>query len=192
MLESNQQPNTEQSIQQVAPASMSSPVQSKAKTRILSKPILILWALLLVLLFAASTATAYVLGRRGQKVIIKPPDVLPITLPPEAVVISECVPGHGKRYILPKDIPNGPIYNVKDSKVIAVEYIYKASELYTNPDRLSNTVVPFMKNYKTDHFVTNLGKLKTGDLEEVRNVPIHLTMFVVPKSEAQKITCPKS
>ena len=46
----------------------------------------------------------------------------PINLPKETIVLNECVPGRGKQYIETKNIPVGPIYDVRNSEVIAIEY----------------------------------------------------------------------
>jgi hypothetical protein len=93
--------------------------------------------------------------------------------------------------VLPKDIPNGPIYNVVNSKVIAVEYNYKAVDLFVNPNRLSETIIPLTKNYQVDHFTTSIGELKGGTTAEAQQVPVRLIMYVVPQAEADAITCAK-
>lgn len=145
----------------------------------------------LVVLCLASIAGAYVIGKHGQRVIVRRPAPPPITLPPQAIVFTECVPGLGKQYGLPKDIPNGPIYNVKNSKVIAVEYNYKAVDLFLNPNRLSDTIIPLTKNYQVDHFTSSIGELKGGSAAEAQQVPVRLIMYMVPQSEADTISCAK-
>lgn len=148
--------------------------------------------LLMLLAVAGSIFGAYLYGKRGVRIVERAPTPPPVTLPPQAIVVTECVAGLGKQYVLPKDIPNGPIYNVKNSKVIAVEYNYKAADLFLNPNRLSETVIPFTKNYQVDHFTTSIGELKGGGTEaQVQQVPIRLIMYVVPKEEADAITCKK-
>jgi zona occludens toxin (predicted ATPase) len=145
----------------------------------------------LFLVFIAAMFGAYSYGKHGERVIVKKPDAPPISLPPQAIVMNECVAGVGKQYVIPKDIPNGPIYDVKNSKVIAVEYNYKAADLLNNPTKLSDTVIPLTKNYEIDHFSTstNLIENPTFNLSEVQNIPVHLVFYVVPQSEAQSITC---
>jgi hypothetical protein len=134
---------------------------------------------------------AYMYGKHGQKIIIRRPTPPPVTLPPQTIVVTDCVPGLGKQYVLPKDIPNGPIYNVVNSKVIAVEYNYKAVDLFVNPNRLSETIIPLTKNYQVDHFTTSIGELKGGTTAEAQQVPVRLIMYVVPQAEADAITCAK-
>jgi hypothetical protein len=148
--------------------------------------------IMLILLFIVCVVSAFLVGKHGQHVVYRLPPAPPITLPPQAVVVADCVAGLGKQYVIPKDIPVGPIYDVKNSKVIAVEYNYKAVDLFINPDRLSNTVIPLTKNYQIDHFTTTIGDLKGGSAQDAQNVPVHLTMYVVSKAEANNIKCPSS
>ncbi len=145
----------------------------------------------IIALIIGAIVGAYFYGKHGERVVIRPPSPPPITLPPQAIVVTDCVPGLGKQYVLPKDIPNGPIYNVKNSKVIAVEYNYKAGDIFINPNRLSETIIPLTKNYQVDHFTTSIGELKGGTAAQAQEVPIRLIMYVVPAAEADAITCSK-
>ncbi len=155
------------------------------------KKLKILLIFLLVCLIVGGVVGAYLIGKRGQRIIYQRPTPPPVTLPAQAIVVTDCVKGLGKQYVLPKDIPNGPIYNVKNSKVIAVEYNYKAGDLFINPNRLSETVIPLTKNYQVDHFTTSIGELKGGTEAEVQQVPIRVIMYMVPKAESDAITCTK-
>lgn len=148
--------------------------------------------LLIFLLVAVCSIVAFSIGKSGQKVVYRQPVPPPIALPPQAIVVAECVPGLGKQYVIPKDIPNGPIYDVVNSKVIAVEYNYKSVDLFLDPNRLSDTIIPFMKSYQIDHFTTSIGELKAATLAEAQSVPIHLTMYVVPDKVAKQIKCGNS
>jgi len=53
----------------------------------------------------------------------------PLKVPDDATVVAQCTPGEGKQYIAPKDIPNGPIYNVWNNKVIGLEYMLPESDI---------------------------------------------------------------
>ena len=144
--------------------------------------------LIVVVLFLVSglIAGAYVLGKRSAPKQEAPTvTAKPITLPPEAIVTAECVPGRGKQYIIPKDIPVGPIYDVNNGNVIAIEYNISIVDLLSNPDTFSDTLNALMKNYSTDHFTLVPSPPKPG--QQVSEV--HLIMFVVPKEEAASITC---
>src|SRR3990167_8563123 len=99
-------------------AQPSAPAPRKAK-KFGSKFIIIF--IVFVLSLGAAAAAGYQIGK-GKKEVVQPPAVKPISLPPEAIVTAECVPGRGKQYIIPKDIPQGPIYDVNGDKVIAIEY----------------------------------------------------------------------
>jgi len=106
-------------------------------------------------------------------------------LPPQAVVVANCVPGRGKQYIIPKDIPVGPIYDVENSKVIAIEYNLDLAQVESNPDTFSNAIIGLTQNYPADHII--LSPATTGANASPSNV--HLIMFVVTKAEANNITC---
>lgn len=130
-------------------------------------------------------ASAYLFGKSQSETIIKPPEPQPINLPKQAVVVNECIEGRGKQYILPKDIPQGPIYDVVNSKVIAVEYNLSIEEIQTNPDAFSNTILKLTQDYPVDHF-SLVPATEEGE-DTLKNV--HLIMFVVSKEEAKAITC---
>jgi hypothetical protein len=149
--------------------------------------------ILVVVLFVASNTAAFFIGKHGQQIIYRKPIPPPITLPAQAIVVNQCVPGLGKQYVIPKDIPHGPIYDVLNSKVIAVEYNYKAQDVFLDPNRLSNTIIPFVRNYQIDHFITTLGldQLKASStLADAQSLPIHIVMYIVSSKDAAKITCP--
>lgn len=154
---------------------------------------LFLIVIIFVLLVAAS-ATSYIFGKRNERIVYRPPEQPLISLPPEATIMNECVKGAGKQYVIPKDLPTGPIYDVHNGKVIAVEYNYKAVTLLAEPTKLSDTIMPLTKNYKIDHFTTSVAETKKSSLtlSEVQNLPIHVIFYVVPQAEADSITCSNS
>ena len=157
---------------------------NRAGLRIFSSFVLVLFLLIIF------SSTFYFIGKHGQKVIIKAPTPPPITLPKQTILVSNCVAGLGKEYIIPSDIPTGPIYYTQNRKVIAVEYNYKAVDIYLNPQLLSNAIIPLTKNYQISSFTTSIGSLAASSTQEAQNDQIQLTMYVVPKAVAQKITCP--
>jgi len=109
----------------------------------------------------------------------------PINLPKETIVLNECVPGRGKQYIETKNIPVGPIYDVRNSEVIAIEYSLGVNGLLKNPDQFSKTLLALTTDNPVDHFDIVLQRPKAGDTDQM----ISLIMFVVSKDEAAKITC---
>ena len=137
-------------------------------------------------LFAASTFGAFLIGKQNKEtakvavVVAKP-----INLPKEAIVLNECIPGRGKQYIEPKNIPAGPIFDVRNSEVIAIEYSLGVNGLLKNPDQFSKTLLALTTDNPVNHFDIVLQRPKAGDTDQM----ISLIMFVVSKEEAAKITC---
>lgn len=131
---------------------------------------------------------AYFYGKSHERVVIKAPPLQPVNLPAQAVVVTDCVPGRGKQYVLPKDIPQGPIYDVKNSKVIAIEYNLNLEQIQSDPDSFSNTILDLARKYPVDHFSIVPVAPKQGQTLQ----SIHLIMFVVSKDEAKSIKCDTS
>jgi hypothetical protein len=148
-----------------------------------SKKILLI--VFLVILFIGSTTGAYLFGRSNERIVVKEVEIKPLNLPPQAVLLEECTVGRGKQYILPKDIPIGPIYDVVNNKVVALEYNLNLKDIESNPDSLSNTILQLTRDYPVDHFSLVPAPVKEG--EGLEN--ILLIMFVVSKEEAKAITC---
>jgi hypothetical protein len=148
---------------------------------------LIAIVLLIVILFAGATTTAFYIGKHKRIVVTVVPSQ-PINLPPSAIVAAACVPGRGKQYIIPKDIPQGPIYDVENGKVIAIEYLIDLQqlEISSNSDAFSSTLLTLVKNYQVDH----LEILPVAQQTETTDDLVHIIMFVVSKSVANSITCP--
>jgi hypothetical protein len=108
-----------------------------------------------------------------------------IDLPKETIVLNECVVGRGKQYIETKNIPVGPIYDVRNSEVIAIEYSLGVNGLLKNPEQFSQTLLALTTDNPVDHFDIVLQRPKAGDTDQM----ISLIMFVVSTDEANKITC---
>jgi hypothetical protein len=140
---------------------------------------------LAILIFAGSVYGAYRVGKGHQKVITVAPTPKPLSLPPQAVVIEECVIGRGKQYILPKDIPGGPIYDVVNNKVVALEYSLNVTSIQSNPEYLSEAILRLTRDYPVDHFSVAPVTPKQG--QPVSD--FHIIMFIVSKDESAKITC---
>lgn len=105
-----------------------------------------------------------------------------LQIPEGATVISECAAGRGKQYILPKDIPMGPVYNVYDGKVTSVEYMLSQEEVLASKDFLD---LP-LENVKYDHI--NIGLLSKGH-SGYPDPHYHVDVFTITNEEASKITC---
>jgi len=137
-----------------------------------------------ILILGLAIGGSYLFGRSHEKIVIKEPEIKPINLPPQAVVLNECAPGRGKQYILPKDIPVGPIYSVVNSKVIAIEYSLDLVKLLDGSDVFSDTILSLVNEYPTNHLSIIPDNPNPALLKRVQ-----LIMFVVPKEEANKIAC---
>lgn len=144
----------------------------------------VLIVFVIIILFAGSIIAAFYIGKAKRELV---PYVYsqPISLPPQAIVVSSCTVGRGKQYIIPKDIPIGPIYDVVNNKVIAIEYTIDINALLSDPNTFSNTLLLLTKNYSVDHFTVVPAAPQPGSTDE----NIHLIMFVVSKAKAASITC---
>jgi len=170
-------PDSPPEVSHEAPAAVST--AKKLPTKIM------LAAFVAVLLLGAVAGFSYQTGKNNvPKPVVEAPK--PINLPKEATLVSECTPGRGKQYIEPKDIrAGGPMYDVKNDKVIAIEYTLGLQALATNSDQFSSTILKLTKNYPVDHLSVVPEPPKPGDTDQY----LHLIMFVVSKAEANSITC---
>lgn len=145
--------------------------------------IMVIFFVVLILL-GATSVVSYAIGKRHHPAtVVGAPK--PINLPSEAIVTADCVIGRGKQYIIPKNIPVGPIYDVENSKVIAIEYVLGLRAVATNSDQFSDTLLRLTRDYPVDHFSIVPEQPKPGDTDQF----IHLIMFIVSKDEANRITC---
>ncbi len=157
----------------------------------------IIKGLILVIIILGLCVGAFFLGKHHEKVIVQAPPTQPINLPPQAIVLTNCMPGRGKQYIIPKDIPNGPIYDVQNSKVIAIEYNLNVQQLFTNSDTFSNAILSVVKNYPVNHLSIEPATTSTAQGSSAANQQglsenIHLIMFIVSAADANSITCKAS
>lgn len=105
-----------------------------------------------------------------------------LVVPEGATVISECAKGRGKQYVLPKDIPQGPVYNVYNGKVTSIEYMLGQEDVLRNKDYLN---LP-LENVRYDHI--NIGLLSKGH-SGFPEPHYHVDVFTITHEEALKITC---
>jgi hypothetical protein len=145
------------------------------------KPLVILG---MVVLLALSSGGGYVLGTHKSKASNAPvnSDTSMVSVPKDATATSECLANRGKQYILPKDIPDGPIYDVHDGKVIAIEYLVGLKELTDTPNQFKNLL---LHSGQYDH-ITILPMDPHAGLNEFH---FHVVSYMVPESEVNMITC---
>lgn len=108
-----------------------------------------------------------------------------ITLPKDATVTAECEAARGKQYILPKDIPTGPIYDVHNGKVIAIEYLVSQDELASQSDMFKELDLP-----KADY--DHISIIPTAAHAGLNEAHFHAIAYLIPQAEADKITCDAS
>lgn len=121
-------------------------------------------------------------GGNTQKVAAPNVENKELAIPEGATVISECAKGRGKQYVLPKDIPQGPVYNVHNGKVTSIEYMLGQGDVLNNKDYLN---LP-LENVTYDHI--NIGLLSQGH-SGFPEPHYHVDVFTIPHEEAIKITC---
>lgn len=107
-----------------------------------------------------------------------------LTVPKDATVTAECVENRGKQYIVPKDIPDGPIYDVNNGKVVAVEYLVDTNEIAKSPDKFKNLVA----QATFDHLAIIPMDAHAGVSEK----HVHVVAYTISTDEASKITCVNS
>lgn len=133
-----------------------------------------------------------------------------LTLPSDAVKISECVPYMGEHWVQLESLPRGPIYATHGGKVIGVEYMFATTDIpgnelahmspqegqkYAQENNL--TFGDILKQSIPDHIdmPANMGQIKTWDIEwappHVGFVEPHYDVhfYFVDKSELENI-CP--
>lgn len=178
---------------EVIPAAVESPVEQtkpaeQPKPPKPSKlPMIVLAAVTLVLGLGLGFSVASLLQPKETKTASQLPAPQQtaekkLTVPEGATVIAECAKGRGKQYVLPKDIPQGPVYNVYDGKVIGVEYMLGQQDVLSSKDYLN---LP-LQGVKYDHI--NIGLLSKGH-SGYPDPHYHVDIFTISHEEAAKITC---
>lgn len=97
----------------------------------MKKPLLIILVLCNVVLLAG-LLYFYFVGNKDTTV--EDPNVVNatatvVTLPPDAVKISECIPFMGEHWVQPSKLPIGPFYVVYNGKVTGIEYMFTPDKI---------------------------------------------------------------
>jgi hypothetical protein len=141
-------------------------------------------ALLVALGFGAG---GYVLGSQQSQAAAPQVDKTggdaELKVPTGATVIAQCSKGRGTQYVLPKDIPTGPVYNVHNGKVIGIEFMVGQHDLHTKG---SNFLDLPLFGKKFDH--VNIGLLSKGHAG-FPEPHYHVDVMMIPASAASNITC---
>lgn len=107
-----------------------------------------------------------------------------LKVPEGATVISECAKGRGKQFVLPENIPFGPVYNVHNGKVTSIEFM-PAQEDFSAAAKKDFLDLK-LGNVEYDHM--NVGLLSKGHA----GYPAphyHIDVFTISRAESLKITC---
>ena len=104
-----------------------------------------------------------------------------LKVPANATMIAQCTPGEGTQYVLPANIPQGPIYNVWNGKVTGLEYMLGAGEIANmKTQNLS------LMSQQYNHIDVMYEAAGHAGFTEPH---YHVILSLVPYSEEQKITC---
>lgn len=109
-----------------------------------------------------------------------------IMLPKDATVTAECADERGKQYIVPKDIPTGPIYDVYQGKVVAVEYLIGQTELASKSDMYADLKMPKGGTY--DHLML----MPTAPHAGLNEAHFHVIAYLISQHDASMIKCDAS
>lgn len=126
----------------------------------------------------------YSRGQTAQGQVDSRANALKIELkaPADATIISQCAKGRGTQYVLPKDIPQGPVYNVYKGKVIGLEFMIGKNDLLNAKSFLS---LP-LYGHSYDHI--DVGLLSQGHAG-YPEPHYHVDVYNVTPAESAAITC---
>lgn len=169
----------------------SAPVAEPPSTPKKSSHHRLLWLILFLIVLAGCTAGAYVYGNNrginGQKnatssMVMKAANT-PLKVPTGATIVSQCTAGEGTQYILPKNIPTGPIYNVWDNKVVGIEFMIGQNSLLTlNQDYYNLSLA----NGTFDHLDIVYEPVGHAGFTEAHD---HFILSTISYAAEKKITC---
>lgn len=120
------------------PLNPAAPVLKKKKSNFK----LLLVIVLIILLLVGSLGAGYYLGQNSRLTLnskkTATKDLMYNTVPQGATVIAQCTPGYGTQYVLPQNIPYGPVYNVYKGKLIGIEYMMSTNNIMSATNSFSN------------------------------------------------------
>jgi hypothetical protein len=158
--------------------------RSKYKLLLLGSFVVIALAVLIALVYAVyrfGNNRGYASGKSAQAMASMAGG---LKVPSDATMIAQCATGEGTQYVLPKNIPQGPIYNVWNNKVTGVEYMLGESEIAN-----LRTQDLTMMGQKYDHIDVMYEPVGHAGFTEPH---YHVILSFIPYSEEQKITCGSS
>jgi hypothetical protein len=150
---------------------------------------IILIIVVALLLVAGIVYAAYKVGnsrgyKNGQTAMSTEMSAATIKVPEHATMVAQCAVGEGTQYVLPSDIPQGPIYNVWNSKVTGIEFMLAESKIAAN-----KTLDLALKNQKYDHIDVMYEAAGHAGFTEPH---YHIVLSMISYADEQKITCDSS
>lgn len=145
-------------------------------------------ALGIVMIVIAIFAAGYLIALssfKTAKVTLTPSTSMKLgmtAIPQGATIISQCEPGLGTQYVLPKNIPMGPVYNVYKGQLIGIEFMVSKTDLATLNKSYAN--LPLF-GYKYDH-------IDISSMAAHAGFPVphyQVDVMMAPSSITSKITC---
>ncbi len=106
----------------------------------------------------------------------------PLQVPQGATIISQCSVGRGTQYVLPSDIPHGPVFNVYKGKVIGLEYMIGINDIQDGKSYINLPL--YGRSY--DHI--DVGLLSQGHA----GYPAphyHVDIYNITHAQSAAITC---
>ncbi len=105
-----------------------------------------------------------------------------LQVPKGATIIEQCAVGRGTQYVLPSNIPHGPVFNVHNGKVIGLEYMIGKDDLASNKSFYDLPL--YGKKY--NHL--NIGLLSEG--HSGYSAPhYHVDLYTISRAASEAITC---
>ena len=132
----------------------------------------------IVAAYHSGNSRGYKSGKSAQTMAVT---AAALKVPANATMIAQCTPGEGTQYVLPANIPQGPIYNVWNGKVTGLEYMLGASEIANmKTQNLS------LMSQQYNHIDVMYEAAGHAGFTEPH---YHMILSFIPYSEEQKITC---
>lgn len=128
--------------------------------------------------FAVGFNRGHTAGRKDQTAASA---ATAIKVPSNATMVAQCTAGAGTQYVMPSDIPQGPIYNVWNNKVTGIEFMLAQSKIAAN-----KTLDIALKSQKYDHIDVMYEAAGHAGFTEPH---YHLVLSMISYADEQKITC---
>ncbi len=167
------------------PAETHAPVPPK-ESRI-RKPLMVMIAVVLAIMVLAAAAFAtYKIGnsrgyKNGKSDQAAATAMTALKIPQNATMVAQCAVGEGTQYVLPSNIPEGPIYNVWNNKVTGIEYMLAQSNIANN-----KTLDLALHGQKYDHIDVMYEAAGHAGFSEPH---YHIVLSMISYADEQKITC---